>query len=135
MGVVDRSSCKACSNRDFNNRARFGRISLVVELETVTVVSFRVRRSIVSIFEPVIVALNFVDVVGTFISFLELHGHVRSHHILPDQDQITNLEGFEDAGVVIMCLSLPILCSLDEFLCLGTETSDSVKFGLSIFCW
>ena len=105
----------------------------MVELEPVAVVSFWVQRSIIAILEPVVVALNFVDVVGAFIPFLKLHGHVGGYYILPDQYKISNLQGLQDACVVIMCFPLPILCLLDKLLCLGMKASDSVKFSLCIF--
>src|SRR5690349_12969942 len=127
-----RLSARAFSKRDFNNRAGLGRPSFVVELESVTVVGFRVRRFIVTILEPVVIASNFVDVVGAFISFLQLQGHVSSDHVLPDEYKIPNFKWFQEVRVIIMCFLLPILCALDKLLCLGTKASDSVKFGLCV---
>ena len=49
-------------------------------------VGLRVRGSIVPIFEPVGGAFDVVDAVGAFILFLQLHGHIRNHHVLPNED-------------------------------------------------
>ena len=49
-------------------------------------VGLRVRCSIVAILEPVGGAFDVVDSVGTFILLFELHGNIRVHHVLPNED-------------------------------------------------
>ena len=61
-----------------------------------------VRSSIVAILEPVGGALNVVDSVGAFILLFQLQGHICGSHVLPDEDQISNLEGREEVDPSIM---------------------------------
>ena len=69
---------RAFSQWDFNNRAGFGRIFLVIKLEAVSVVGGWVE-GFISISELVGGALHSVDKVEAFILFLQFSGHIRFH--------------------------------------------------------
>ena len=96
----------------------------MVELEVVAVVGYEVEGSILVIFEPVGGAFNSVDIIQAFIPFLQFGRHVNFHSILPNQDKISNVEGWQEVFTRIMCCFLLILCLLDELVCLCSEIFD-----------
>ena len=104
----------------------------MVELEVIVVVGYEVEGSILAISEPVGGAFNLVDIIWAFIPFLQFGGHVSFHSILPNQDEISNVEGWQEVFTGIMCCFLLILCLLDELVCLCLEIFDLGQFLLGI---
>ena len=96
----------------------------MVELEAVAVVGHEVEGSILVIFEPVGGAFNSVDIIWAFIPFLQFGRHVSFHSILPNQDEISNVEGWQEVFTGVMCCFLLILCLLDELVRLCLEIFD-----------
>jgi hypothetical protein len=74
---------------------------MVIELEAVSVIGRWVEGSI-SISEPISGALHSVDKVGAFILFLQFSRHVGFHRVLPNQDEISYVQGQEQMFAGIM---------------------------------